>query len=718
MWTMISRAALVVALGTTGLLATIGVTSAAAATSLGVEIDPGLETARHLSTPEELIPVLIVMDDQADVETLLPVAQRLGRAERREFALGELKHLAATTQGHLHGFLASAEQAGRASDIRSIWLANGIAARLTSATIDELLGFDEIRIVLWDPELPQSAIQDITEPMEPVPASSEDMQIWWQLDYVRAPEVWALGYQGEGSVVAIVDTGVDRNHTDLTTHIWNNTDEIPGNGIDDDQNGFIDDTWGWNFELNNNNPVPGASHGTGCAGIVAGDGTAGTNTGVAPRALLMALRFGSISQWVRCFEYATTNGADVISCSNSEKWHFPLKPNYDSWRATTDNLLLTGIFHANSIGNEGDNQNTDPIPFNIAAPGCCPSPWRHPQQVQAGVSGVVGCGAVDQANVIAPYSSVGPFAWEDIRVHWPEYPHTMRPEFQDYPWWGGLPGLLKPDVIAPGPNTRTTSVGSGYMTFSGTSAATPHVAGAMALIAQANPNLTPEQMSMILETTAFDLGPAGKDNVYGAGRLDCYAAVQAALALNMFGSVAGTVIDAAVEAPIEGVLVEVVGGTETTTTNPSGQYELSLPAETYTLRFTHPNYVEHQAEVIVTAAQITILDVALNPASAAIDDPAAAAPARFGLAQNQPNPFNPSTTIGFSLGEGGQVSLLVFDVSGRLVRTLANGPLAAGAHAVSWDGRDDHGQAAPSGIYLYRLTANGETTTRRMTMLK
>ncbi len=710
--------ALAVALLATGLVALIGASPAQAVNSSGVEIDVDLETAQRLATPGELIPVLIVMDDQADVETLLPIARRLGRTERREFAVGELRHLAAATQARLLGRLRAAETEGRAADIRSLWLSNGISARLTAAVIDELLAFDEIRVVYWDPELPLTEIQDITEPMEPVSTSDAQMDIWWQLDYVHAPETWALGYWGEGSVVCIVDSGVDRNHSDLRTHIWNNDDEIPGNGIDDDMNGFIDDTWGWDFQNNDNNPLPGSSHGTGCAGIVAGDGTGGTNTGVAPRALIMACRFGSFAQMVQSFEYAIDNGADVISCSNSEKWRFTPKPNYEWWRTNTDNELLAGIHHANSIGNEGDNQNTDPIPFNIAAPGCCPSPWLHPDQVQAGVSGVVACGAVDQFDVIAPYSSVGPFAWEDIQAHWPIYPYTMRPEYQDYPWWGGLPGLLKPDVIAPGPNTRTTALGSGYMTFSGTSAATPHVAGAMALCVQANPNLTPEQMSMILQTTAGDLGPAGKDNVYGAGKLNCFEAVQAALGMSSFGLLRGTVYDAVNETPIEGVLVEVLGEGQSTTTNSSGQFEFSLAPETYTIRFTHPDYVEEQREVTITASTITLLDVGMMPASAAVEEPTAAAPARVALAQNTPNPFNPSTAISFSLPGESAVSLAVFDVSGRLIRTLAAGVLPAGEHTVSWDGRDDRGAAASSGIYLYRLTTNGETITRRMTLLK
>jgi hypothetical protein len=696
----------------------------------------------------------------------------------------------------------------------------------------------------------------------------------------------------------------------------------------------------------------------------------------------MSCKVSSWSQNIAGIQYAIDNGADVISMSRSEKWRFTPKPNYDWWRSITDNELLLGIFHANSIGNEGDNQNTDPVPFNISAPGGCPAPWRHPDQVQAGVSGIIGCGAVDQFDGIASYSSIGPFAWEDIRVHWPAYPYAVRPEYQDYPWWGGDAGIIKPDIVAPGPDTRSTQPGGGYAVFSGTSAATPHIAGAMALCLQANPELTPESMAMILQTTASDLGSPGKDNVFGAGKLNCHEAVIEALAFDNLGVVSGSVVDAATQAPIAGVLIEVVGETQSTMTNPFGYYQLVLPANTYTLRFIHFDYDEATAEVTidpkgvvdldqpldkrptggitgsvtsagpvpgatmvvegtpipetttdaagdyhwssvpaaayqvsatafgyepatqpvtVLANETAVLDFSLTPAlialdlesdpgweagvagdnatggiwvrvdpvgtqaqpeddhsadpgvncfvtgqgapgglidaadvdggtttlrtalidlstantarvsywrwysnnqgvyyddqwvvqissnggatwvdlertgtpvaawtyhefvvtdyvtlttqvmvkfvasdlglpsvvEAGVDDfqvfgdmpttgvdaPSEASAFHLQLAQNQPNPFNPATTIGFVVpgagaGAVGPVALSVYDVSGRLVRNLIDGPLASGKHAVEWDGRDARGLSAPSGIYLYRLTANGQTINRRMVLLK
>jgi len=156
------RASLAVALLAAGLVA------GAARATPGVAIDPELEVVRRLASAEELIPVLIVMDDQADVETLLPIAQRLERAERRAFAVGELKHLADTSQGRLRGFLRAAAAQDQATRIEPLWLSNGILAHMTPATIDGLLAFDEIHTVYWDPEIPAEELQDLTEPAKPV----------------------------------------------------------------------------------------------------------------------------------------------------------------------------------------------------------------------------------------------------------------------------------------------------------------------------------------------------------------------------------------------------------------------------------------------------------------------------------------------------------------------------------------------------------------------
>jgi subtilisin family serine protease len=708
---------------------------ATGAAGLRGKISPELAARCRAAARDELIPVTIVMAEKADVDRLLPIARGLARAERRQRMVRELKRVSEVTQARVRDHLAAAAAQGDAAGIRPLWIGNGIRAELTPQAIAGLERFAEIRRVVWDRPIPYAESHDVVHELDerelPAPAraagqaaGSDFGTIWWHLTYVHAPECWDLGYDGDDVVVAVLDSGIDRNHADLASHIWANPGELAWNQIDDDQNGYIDDTWGWNFEQNNNNPTYsmafGGNHGTNCAGIVAGDGTSGTSTGVAPDALLMSCRVNTWGQNIEAIQYAIDNGADVISMSRSEKWRFNPQPDYDWWRSITDNELLTGIFHANSIGNEGDNQDTDPIPFNIAAPGSSPAPWRHPDQVQAGVSGIVSCGAVDQNDGIAAFSSIGPFAWEDIQAHWPQYPYDMRPEYQDYPWSGGLPGLLKPDLVAPGYNTRTTQINGGYIAFNGTSAATPHVAGAMAILVQANPNLTPEQMSMILETAATDLGPAGKDVTFGTGKLNCLAALEAALALGSIGNVSGTVTDIATYEPIADVLVEVTGKGESTTTDANGEYALALTADDYTLRFAHPSYVEAIRDVTVVAGLTITVDVALVPASAAVgegaDAGAAGGPAT--LAQNQPNPFNPATTIRFRVPETGPVTLAILDVHGRVVRRLVERELPPGEHAITWDGRDERGRQAPSGVYSYRLEAGGRTLTRRMALLK
>ncbi len=138
---------------------------------------------------------------------------------------------------------------------------------------------------------------------------------------IDAPEAWDI-QKGTNIVIAVVDTGVDYNHADLSNNIWSNTREIPGNGIDDDGNGFIDDVRGWDFANNDNNPMDDNRHGTHLAGIIAAQGNNGVGvTGVNWSARIMPVKFmnaagaGTTATAINAINYAVRNGAKVINAS-------------------------------------------------------------------------------------------------------------------------------------------------------------------------------------------------------------------------------------------------------------------------------------------------------------------------------------------------------------------------------------------------------------------
>ena len=239
----------------------------------------------------------------------------------------------------------------------------------------------------------------------------------------------------------------------------------------------------------------------------------------------MALRVGGQErQYWKAFEFAIQNQVDVISMSMS--WKYPWGPDYPGWRRACETVLAAGIVHANSIGNQGNQLVTHPIPFNIATPGNCPPPRLHPlQPISGGLSSAIACGATDDSDVLANYSGRGPAAWENA-------PYT------DYPYASGIkPGLIKPEVCAPGPGTTSCNWrfpqdanARPYRSFGGTSAATPHVGGCLALLAQAcrrhGKRIVPARLQEALEATAVRIvgQTRDKENHFGAGRVDVYAA--------------------------------------------------------------------------------------------------------------------------------------------------------------------------------------------------
>ena len=123
---------------------------------------------------------------------------------------------------------------------------------------------------------------DLSSP--PVFSWNQSYPDLWGLKTTQCDKAWDTA-QGDGIVVAVVDTGIDATHPDITANVWHNPNEIAGNGIDDDGNGYVDDVSGWNFVNGTNSPVDDVGHGTHCAGIIAAVGNNGIGViGVAPMA--------------------------------------------------------------------------------------------------------------------------------------------------------------------------------------------------------------------------------------------------------------------------------------------------------------------------------------------------------------------------------------------------------------------------------------------------
>lgn len=371
------------------------------------------------------------------------------------------------------------------------------------------------------------AIDELLITADTLPNVNATPNLW----KVGAPRAWELGFDGSDVLLLSIDDGAANNHPDLADRIWSNPGEIPGNGTDDDGNGYTDDVWGWDFRDTDNWPYD-IGHGTHVAGIAVGDGSStGEVTGVAPGATLAVARIGGEGSLLESYQYAITIGADAITSSHTLK--LDTNPTYMLFRTAMEVELAAGIARANSIGNQGLDGfgPVFTIPWNISTPGNCPGPWIHPQQVQGGLGSVIAvAGVFTEGDVLYTLSGHGPAAWEDVAWTKPSYDKTQDMAQWDYLWFfNQLPGLLKPDMAAY-TGVKTLAGSGGFIDFfSGTSAATPHVGGALAVLLDANPNLLPRQLSQVLQETAWDLGEAGKDVRFGAGRMDLEEAVRRVL---------------------------------------------------------------------------------------------------------------------------------------------------------------------------------------------
>ncbi len=494
---------------------------------------------------DEPMRVYFVMRDRIGPGHWSPRVRDLPLAARRAAVVADLRAHAARSQRPIVELLLAERQRGRCRDIAANWLGNFVCAEAHADVVRAVAARDDVWEVWPDVVLPPAAYEDGAPRAAHSgaagcgPAGNGPAE-------VGADKVWAMGFTGKGVVIMNADSGVNQFHLSLRSGLWANPGEIIGNGIDDDGNGYIDDDIGWNFAANSPNVDDNGGHGTATAGVMIGncfcDGTA---YGIAPGAELMTGKLSNeVSQWF-ALQYAVQMGAHVQTSSHSYKNNFLPSPNYRMHREIADATLAAGLIRTNSTSNNG-NSCQDPTsgvrrPFNVSAPGNVPSPYMDPAQTLVGArSGVIGVGAYDlSTRQLQSTTPCGPVAWDltELLAVVPTFPTIYwSAAHNDYPWAGGAQlGLLKPDVVAP--SGTDTTVGSGFSCqirpFGGTSNATPVVAGIAALWKSANMSLTPEDVAMIVHQTADDFGlVAGKENTYGAGRVDAYAGAKLALAVH------------------------------------------------------------------------------------------------------------------------------------------------------------------------------------------
>ncbi|MBK8039541.1 MAG: S8 family serine peptidase [Verrucomicrobiaceae bacterium] len=295
---------------------------------------------------------------------------------------------------------------------------------------------------------------------------------------IDAPEAWDLQTGSRSVAVGVIDTGIDHSHPDLAANMWVNPGEIAGNGLDDDGNGYVDDTRGWDFVNNDNNPMDDNQHGTHCAGTIGAAGNDGSGVaGVNWQVSLVGLKFlsgsgsGTTSDAVEAVAYATDLGVDLTS---------------NSWGGGGFSQALKDVI---------DEANAEGILF-VAAAGNAASDTDTSVNYPSGYS---------SENILAVAST------------------TQADELSGFSNYGAA----SVDLGAPGSDIYSTVPGGGYGTLSGTSMATPHVAGACALLKAHRSTLTASEIKGLL-MQSVDTLPALSGKCVSGGRLNVHKALLAA----------------------------------------------------------------------------------------------------------------------------------------------------------------------------------------------
>lgn len=415
----------------------------------------------------------------------------------------------------------------------------------------------------------ENGVLAIPKPIAQTAYSPQNIE--WNIQKIGADKVWnELEITGQGVTVADLDTGVNWEHPALKNAYrgWD------GSSANHEYNWF-DAISGQPYPYDDNTVF----HGTHTTGTMVGKEDTVNEIGVAPGAKWMAAKFldssgsGSLEdaieamQWLLSPKKPDGTGEDPAKAPDivSNSWSSPgcnltLQSAVEAW-------IDAGIIPVFANGNSGP----DPSTVN--------SPADYPESF--------GVGATDSNDTIASFSSRGPSC--DV-----------------------LGKEIKPDVSAPGVNIRSSSGTNGYAVLSGTSMATPHVAGLAALLLSADPSLDVLEVEKAIEDSASDLGIPGKDNSYGSGRIDAYKTVSQYAKI---GTLKGRVTDNSGK-PLSGAEIKVSSPTlvKTATTDQNGNYSLKLPQyDLYSVTFSFFGYKDESGTVEIFQGETINLDTFLEP---------------------------------------------------------------------------------------------------------
>ncbi|HOG80091.1 MAG TPA: S8 family serine peptidase, partial [Anaerolineaceae bacterium] len=517
-------------------------------------------------------------------EADLSAAYDMGWTERGWYVYNTLTATAKESQANVAAYLTSANV-----EYQSYWIKNTILVKSSNlTTLNGLLNFSEIQaitprhtFILYEPDTTAAVIDNGAKAIEP------------NLTHVNADDVWAMGFEGTGLVVANIDTGVRYSHQALVNQYRGNN----GDGtFNHNYNWFNPD------DLTDNAPRDGNGHGTHTMGTMVGDDGGSNQIGIAPDAEWMACAgcpdggctdtaLLGCGQFIAAPTDLTGANAnpDMRPDAVNNSWG-DCGQTYDSWYATPINAwLAAGVYPIFSNGNASNCGYSAPPGLNTVG-----NPARSGNVTGVGSSG-------EQNGQYATHSNWGPTDNLD----------TVNPV-------AGFENL-KPQVIAPGVSIRSsvpdsdTSYEDGW---SGTSMSAPHVTGLVALIWQAAPCLVGNYAitETIIEETATDIiyddGSAATPTNWpnyatGWGEIDAYAAVTQALGMCAMGTLNGTVTTDGTN-PVEGATVRAddgAGFVRNVLTAADGTYTVDLPEGTYTLTATKYGYETDTATVDIVEGE-------------------------------------------------------------------------------------------------------------------